>query len=129
MGRIDGLVEAAEAGELDPVLIDYLRATRDRLVTLHERDQEGRRLAERYDANGEARLVVKGQGQSVWIRDQSATGFGLIADVALSPDTYARLDIDGANAQVIYEGLVTHCEPEAGAYRLGFEVISSLRIG
>ena len=127
--RLDALVEAAEAGEVDPVLADYLRATRERLVLLRERKPGGQRLAERYEATGEARLVVRGYGIPVRIRDRSATGFGLVSDEPVDPETYARLDIDGAHEEEMYEGLVTHCQPEEAEYRLGFEIISSLRIG
>lgn len=127
--RLDALVEAAEAGELDPVLVDYLRASRQRLVLLRERTPGGRRLAERYETTGEARLVVRGYGMPVRIRDRSAAGFGLLAQEVVDPETYARLDIDGQDAEEIYEGLVTHCQPEDGEYRLGFQIISSLRIG
>lgn len=127
--RLDALTEDAGAGPVDPVIVDYLRATRERVVLLRERVAEGRRVAERYDTEGEARLVVRGEALHVEITDRSATGFGLLADSPVPPETYARLDIDGQYEEEIFEGLVTHCQPDEGRYRIGLDVVSSLRIG
>lgn len=127
--RLEALTEDAEAGPVDPVIVDYLRATRERVVLLRERVAEGRRASERYQTEGEARLVVQGEALHVTIADRSATGFGLLGDTPVAPETYARLDIDGQFEEEIFEGLVTHCQPEDGRYRIGLDVVSSLRIG
>ena len=96
--RLDALAEDAGAGPVDPVIVDYLRATRERVVLLRERVAEGRRVAERYETEGEARLVIQGEALHVDITDRSATGFGLLADSPVSPEAYARLDIEGQYA-------------------------------
>lgn len=129
LARLDALAEAAEAGPVAPVIVDYLQTTRERVAVLRQRMGEGQRLATRFKTDGEARLVVHGQARHVRIRDRSAVGFGLVAGEPVAPETYARLDIDSEDAGEIYEGLVTHCEAEGDRYRLGFEVASSLRIG
>ncbi|MEF8792658.1 PilZ domain-containing protein [Thiohalorhabdus sp.] len=129
LAHLDALVEAAEAGPVDPVIVDYLRTTRERVVVLRERMAEDQRLAPRHETNGEARLVVHGQALSVRIRDRSAGGFGLLAGEPVDSGTYARLDIDGEQAGAIHEGLVSHCQVEGDRYRVGFEVVSSLPIG
>ena len=127
--RLDALTEDAEAGPVDPVIVDYLRATRERVVLLRDRVAEGRRVAERYETEGEARLVIRGEALEVAIIDRSATGFGLVADQPVEPETYARLDIDGQYEEQIYEGLVTFCQAQDDRYRIGLDVVSSLRIG
>lgn len=129
LARLDALAEAAEAGPVDPVIVDYLRTTRERVALLRERVGEGQRLASRSETDDEARLVVHGKALPVRIRDQSAAGFGLVAGEPVAPETYARLDIDGVDGGEIHEGLVTHCEAEGDHYRVGLEVVSSLRIG
>ena len=127
--RLDALTEDAGAGPVDPVIVDYLRATRERVVLLRDRVAEGRRVAERYDMEGEARLVIRGEALEVEIIDRSDTGFGLMADQPVAPETYARLDIDGQYEEQIYEGLVTFCQAQDDRYRIGLDVVSSLRIG
>jgi len=127
--RLDALTEDAQAGPVDPVIVDYLRATRERVVLLRERVAQGRRAAERYETEGEARLVIRGEAIQVAVRDRSETGFGLVADEPVATEAYARLDIDSQYRQEIFEGLVTYCRGEEGRYRIGFDIVSSLRIG
>jgi len=127
--RLDSLTEDAAAGPIDPVIVDYLRATRERVVLLRERAAEGRRASERYETEGEARLVLEGKAIQVEITDRSATGFGLLSSTPVETETYARLDIDGQYEEAIFEGLVTNCQSEGDRYRIGLDVVSSLRIG
>jgi len=129
LARLDALTEDAAAGEADPIIVDYLRTTRERVVQLRHRVSEDRRTAERFPEEGEVRLVVEGEALAAEIRDRSDTGFGLVVDKAVAPDTYARLDIDGPHEGLIYEGIVTHCQQEEGRFRVGLDVFSSLRIG
>lgn len=129
MARLDALIADAERGEVDPVVVDYLRATRERVALLQERTGEGRRVGERNAAEGEARLVINGEAVPVVLSDRSEGGFGLLADASVPTETYARLDIDGQFEEEIHEGLITYCRPEGGRYRIGLDVVSSLRIG
>jgi hypothetical protein len=130
LARVDHLIRAAESGPIDPVVVDYLHTTRERMVRLRERVQEDRRTAPREPERTEARLVSQGEAILVRILDTSETGFGLWSPERVPPDTYARLDIDGDSQEVIYEGLVTHCQPDdEHGYRVGLDVVSSLRIG
>ncbi|MFP4560591.1 MAG: hypothetical protein ACLFRB_06600 [Thiohalorhabdus sp.] len=129
LARLDRLADAAEQGSIDPVITDYLRMTRDRLVRLRERTGEERRLAPREEDRGKGRLVVHGVAYPVEIVDRSATGFGLRAFEELTPETYARLDIDGESEEEIHEGLITYCRAEGDGYRIGLDIASSLRIG
>lgn len=130
LARLDQLVEAAEAGPIDPVVVDYLRTTRERMVRLRDRTQENRRTVPREPEIAEARLVSQGEAILVKILDTSETGFGLWSPEKVPPDTYARLDIDGDSQEEIFEGLVTHCKADdEHGYRVGLDVVSSLRIG
>ena len=129
LDRLDALTEAAEAGPIDPVIVDYLKTTRQRVALLPQRMAEGRRLSPRHASDGEARLVVRDRTLPVRIQDRSETGFGLLAEEPVEAESYARLDIDGQQEGEIYEGLVVHCEAEGGSYRIGLDVVSSLRIG
>ncbi len=129
MDRFDALIEDAGAGPVDPVIVDYLRATRERVVLLHNRVAEKRRVAERYETEGDARLVIGGEALEVAIVDRSATGFGLLADEPVAPETNARLEIDGQYQEQIYEGLVAYCQAQDDRYRVGLDVVSSLWIG
>ena len=100
------------------------------MVRLQERTQESRRSFPREPEIGEARLVSQGEAILVKIVDTSETGFGLWSPERVPPDTYARLDIDGGNQEEIFEGLVTHCKvDDEHGYRIGLDVVSSLRIG
>jgi len=127
--RLDALAEAAEQGPIDPVITDYLRMTRERVIKLRERVREERRTDTREEATGEGRLVVHGVAHHVTIVDRSASGFGLLADQEIAPETYARLDIDRESEEEIHEGLVTYCRREDERFRIGLDIVSSLRIG
>lgn len=129
MARLDALIADAEGGAVDPAVVDYLRATRERVGLLRNRVGEGKRVSERHATEGEARLVVNGRALPVAITDRSYGGFGLVAGESVPGETYARLDIDGQFEQEIYEGLITYCRPDEGQYRIGLDVVSSLRIG
>lgn len=127
MTEVDRLIAEADAGRVDPVVVDYLRRTRERLETLHQRAEADRREAPRFETEGEARLVVNGEPFAVSIQDSSAEGFGVLSPQPVAVDTYARLDLEGDEGPEMYECLVTHCQAEGDEFRLGLDAFSSLR--
>lgn len=128
LAEVDRLVAEADSGPVDPVVVDYLRRTRQRLETLQQRSEADRREAPRFEERGEARLVVDGEPFAVTILDTSAEGFGVLSPKPVAVDTYARLDMEGEEGPEMYECLVTHCLAEGEQYRLGLDAFSSLRI-
>jgi hypothetical protein len=129
LNRFDALVESAEAGPVEPEVVDYLRQTRTRIVHLRGSLQDGgRRESPRHPESGQGRLVVGDQALTVSIVDVSDTGFGVLSPQPVEADTAVRLDLDGEQDLAMYEALVTYCAPEGEHFRLGLDIFSSLRI-
>ena len=130
LNRFDALVADAEAGPLEPELVDYLRHTRTRLLHLRNRTQgEEGRESPRHPESGAGRLVVGGQSYPVTIIDGSESGFGILSPVKVETDSAVRLDIDGDRDVEMYEALVTYCAQKGDQYHLGLDIFSSLHIG
>jgi len=128
--RLDTLVEAAEAGPVEPPVVEYLRQTRTRLVRLRESLRDGeRRVSPHRPEAGQGRLVVGDRTLPVTIVDGSDGGFGVLSPERVEPATPVRLDLDGAQDLAMHEALVTACLPTGDQYHLGLDIFSTFRIG
>jgi len=117
------LSEAARGAGLSATLTHYLHTARMRLRFIVG-GQGGRRIINRDERTGEAKLRWSQGEMTVEVVDSSAYGMGVISKNPLPEDAVVEVTTDEEGSRRCYQCLVVFCEQQRFHYHIGLEIFA-----